>query len=195
MARITNGTRSFYKMLVRDEADESQCYYCGQPGGCEDFTPAPGATDFGRSTFTGEWTRTNTCLRCWKKIYTANIANAGGKFGVQKGCMSVLQKEALLGAPGVVRSIEQSVTKYHIGFDPKIVAPAGLLQSGSEAFMYGTTMLHREEVMLLQGALALRMIGAPDYLVEGSFSQAMNSDNAVMDHIDLYRTMLGLPEL
>lgn len=195
MPKLTKESRAKYRMLVRDGASDLECYYCGEAGGMEDLTPSPSAPPMWADAFPDEWTRTNTCNKCWRKIYTANVANAGARFNAQKGCMTVAQKAALIGGRNAKQSIDDSINRFTIGFDPKIVAPVGLLQSGPDTFMYGATTLQREEVMLLQGALALRMIGAPQNLVEQSFALSMSSDDAVMEHIDLYRIMLELPEL
>jgi hypothetical protein len=123
------------------------------------------------------------------------VANAGSKFNVKKGCMSVQQKEALLGSHHANKSIQETINRFSMGFDPKMIVPIGTVQSNPNTFVYDTRSIHRDEFKVLQGAMALRMIGAPQYLVEEAFALAMGSDDANPEHLHLYRSMLNLPEL
>ena len=192
MSRVSHAKQQLYSAVIRSGQDESSCYFCGNPSSMQDYTPSASASDRDKELFLDPWTRTHTCNKCWRRIYTVNMAEAGARFNVHRGCMTLKQKEALLGGDEATKSVAGSVSRYSMAFDPPIIAPLGLNQLEENQFIWGSKTVYREELMTLQGGFALQMVGSSATAVEWFLISVMMSDDLNGDNIDLYREMLGL---
>ena len=193
MSRISAATRNLYTPKIREGGNEDQCYFCGEGASMEDFTPAPSASKIDLDRFHDPYIRVKACNRCWRRIYTVNIAEFGRRFNVPRGCMTIQQKEILLGSDNVKKAIEEAASKYAFAFDPPFVAPMGLMEMGDNKFLWNTTTVYRDELESLQGPLSLQMIGANKRYVEISLLQGITSGDLSGDRIDIYRNIVGLP--
>ena len=193
MSRISRQTRAKYPLKVRDGCTEEQCYFCNEEAVSEDFTPAVTASPLDVEHMLEPFVRVKTCNRCWKRIYTVNVAERGHRFNVKRGCMTLRQKEALFGHEDATKAVAESLNRYSISFDPPMIAPLGLNELEDNRFVWNTKTVYREELMTLQGGFALQMVKAPINTVEYFLLSVLMSDDLNGDNLDLYREMLGLP--
>lgn len=192
MPRISDAARKAYKLLIREGSTEEQCYYCGELAGMEDFTPATTVSEADRARFTEEMTRCKTCHKCWKRIYTVNIAERGVKFNTGRGMMTVRQKEAICGSSTTSTSIEDLATKIGFGFEPKMLAPIGMMQMDANRFIWREQIFYIDEVLALQGALALKMVGGNDDHVWALILDSLSTGNTDGSKLGLYVDMVGI---
>lgn len=182
MSRISNVEKAKYTRI----GNQDDCHYCGLPAGLDDLTPSSNASEYGKALFTDQWTISRVCRKCWGKIYTANIAGGGLKYGVHAGCMTVNQKKTLIGG----EPITSGLFIYSSAFG--MIAPKDMMQISETQFVYNTKVFSDIEMIGLQGALAVKSMNLAIHIVEAAFSGAMASGLLEIEREAEYRSMLRL---
>lgn len=190
MARITNAERFAKYAPLGSVEQDAPCYYCSEPSSMEDLTPHPKASEAFKSTFPEDWTRARVCRKCWSRIYNANIADCGRKFGVQRGCMTVAHKKQLLSVAEEKR-IEIVDSQFTINADKTMILPVVMVKLEDGPYLYHGQTVYLEEIEALQGAFLLRLHGFSEHLVWKAFEGAMAA-HLDPSREDLFKTILGL---
>lgn len=172
--------------------EEGRCFYCPNPGTMWDFTPSRDASDVVKGAFPDPFVRTRCCQKCWKRIYTVNMVEAGQRYSVMRGGMTLDHKRHLLSHGQVAKAVQANVS-YRFGYD-KMVVPSDILQI-DDKFQWREHTLYEAEVVSLQGPLALRWIGARPSLIELALLSSMNSGELEESRIHVYRSMLDMDAL
>lgn len=188
MARLSNADKEKYKAL----GGEDTCFFCARPAVMWDFTPSPKANPMFADMFEGEKVRVKCCDSCWRKIYTANIAKGGINYGVQRGMMTLEHKKHLLSPKGTVPDLVVEKPPYVIAQDPVMILPTDMLIMDDTKFLWHDKMIYRDEMICLQGAMALRMMGLPHSLMELNLLTGLSSGELDEARIPIYREVLGL---
>ena len=175
MARLSQSVKAQYTMLGEVPND---CYYCKAPSKLTDTTPNHRASEEDKAAFPDQWSITYVCSTCWNRINNANWTNEGRHFGVAKGCMTLAQKRALCGAKDVREAYVGA--KFRLGFNGRLVIPTGIMQDGSrqDLFYLEDQAWELEELLKIQGPMALRAIGAPTGIVAECFWDIERSDHS-----------------
>lgn len=185
MARVSNAVKAKYDLL---NEDPNVCYYCcSSEAIMDDLSPHPSATEFDKSAFPEKWTRARVCRPCWSRIYFMNIVNGGGP-GIRKGAMTVEQKRELIQK----NSRPTQKGAFVIGFGNTLIVPPGMLQIDEHRYGLGSETFYREEILELQGAMAIKTLGLPDSSVEVAIASGMASGNLDIERMDVYRKLLEL---
>lgn len=189
MSRIPNAVKERY---TRKDKIDGPCFFCGGHGAMDELTPSPKASIADLEGFRDEYTIVKSCRKCWGKIYTANIAYGGGQFNVPMGCMSLDQKVELIGVK-VFRKVN-TWAKFMIGFEKQFVVPSDTVRSGDLFIAQGHQLLE-EEMVQLQGAFALKLLGLPDALVEVSLHNLLRNFLLDPEKEPIYRKLLDMESL
>ncbi len=189
MSRIPNAVKDRY---VRKDPDDNRCFFCGGHGAMDELTPSPKASTTDLESFTEDYTLVRSCRKCWSRIYTANIAYGGAQFGVPPGCMTLDQKTELIGVKAFRRIGTEA--KFMIGFEKQFVVPVNTVRAGSIFITQGHQLLE-EEMVQLQGAFALKLLGLPEALVELSLHNLLRNFLLDPEKEPIYRKLLDMESL
>jgi hypothetical protein len=190
MGRISKVELQEYVQL----GDDANCYFCDKPAVMWDLTPNQAASPMLLASYEGAKVRVKCCDFCWRKIYTANVAKGGVGYGVPRGMMTLDQKQHLLGTKAAAESVAQVRHPYTISKDPKMVMPQNMLVMDDAKFLWNQHILYTDELMYLQGAMSIRMLGLPNSLVERALLSGLNAGELEETRISIYREMLELTE-
>lgn len=187
MGRISSKMKESYEPLGPQNKG-APCYYCGSPASMDDLTPSPKASKANMDSFSEKWTIAKVCSRCWKRIYTANIANHGAKYLAAQGCMTVDQKRNLINPTGPESEMRNRFTIV----DDSLVLPADMFRVEDGPYVMGSVSFYEEEIKALQGALCLRLHRMSDELVSIAFHGAMASGHLDVEREEAYKSLLEL---
>lgn len=187
MSRISQAEKAKYTRL---DPDSEVCFYCGASASMDDLSPSSGASEAHKTWFKDTWTIVRVCRGCWGRIYTANIADGGSKFSVSKGCMTIDQKRALVG--GNRMAVSELSANFVYSEPYKLVVASGTLKMDDKTFIWNTATFYIEEMIALQGCMAVQLVGLPVDVVEATFVGAMASGYLEIEREAEYRSMLRL---
>lgn len=185
MTKVSNQEKAKYTRL---NPESEKCYYCGNDGVMDDMTPSPKASEPDKALFLDPWTIARVCRSCWGKIYTANIAAAGAKFFVPKGCMTVQHKQSLFGIA------DREESEYVVNRSCGLITHIKMLKAEGGSFMLNGQTFSIEELKALQGPLLALYVKLPMDVVQIAFQGAMASGFLDMDREAEYKSMLKLSE-
>jgi hypothetical protein len=188
MGRISKTEKLEYLIV----GDEEQCYFCGGPPVMWDLTPNNNAAQYLLDNYEGQKVRVKCCDNCWRRIYTANVAKGGVQYGVQRGMMTLEQKRNLLSTKVAADALTAQSKALTICSDPKMVMPSSMLIMDDGKYLWDDTVVYLDEMMYLQGAMSIRMVGLPETIIEAAVLSGLNSGELDPTRIPIYRKMLGL---
>lgn len=152
MGRMSIAVKSRYARIVPEgvppEDASRVCYYCKEPATMDDTTPSHKASAAALSAFSGEWTITKVCSKCWSRINSANIIRGGRDYGVPSGCMTIEHKRHATG-----HAVEGETSVKYFRTKDGYFLPNGALIAESKAnsdVFYGAKKFFFEEVVALQ---------------------------------------------
>lgn len=184
-------------VLDRYEISNSDgCAYCGaSKSSMWDLTPHHNASDEDKAAFPHTRTRAHICETCWGKVHRANWIERGERFGVARGCMTVDQKKALCTGGSISQAMIRG-DRFVVGYGGQLIVPNGLLRDTDDEtlfFLQGQKWT-REELDLLQGPMALRLLGMPTPTVAVTFYTILSNDlEGALHDVPKYLDLLELP--
>lgn len=187
MSRISNTEKAKYTRL---DPESEVCFYCGTLASMDDLSPSSGASVASKQLFRDQWTIVRVCRGCWGRIYTVNIAEGGVKFSVAKGCMTTVQKRALIS--GNKASFDSLSANFVYSPVYGLIVASDTLKMDDKRFVWGTATFYIEEMIALQGSMAVQLVGLPVNIVEATFAGAMASGFLEIEREAEYRSMLRL---
>lgn len=190
MGRLAKNVLDQYR-IVNSEG----CGYCGaEKSYMWDLTPHQRASDDDKRSFPHDWTRVHICESCWNKVHRFNWVERAEKYGVARGCMTLEQKKALCTGASSVTAIRGA--KFLVGFSGQLIVPNGIMRDTSDdtLFFLQGQRWSMDELLELQGPMALRMAGMPTNVVGRAFFSILSGDSEGNLHdVPKYLDLLEIP--
>jgi hypothetical protein len=193
MGRISKTDQSKYELLIAEGKTFNDCYYCGDLATTADHTPVVAAmSEEQLASYTGPWTKVRCCMRCWKRLYTANIANGAVKYGTQPGMMTMDDKVQCI--TGLIRRVRTTGLANSALLD-YVEHPLGILVLKNmvaidDSFNIGAHTYTYAELLVLQPAICMAYMNRPKDQVYACLSLIMSTLDD--ERLPVYKEILGL---
>jgi len=190
MPRISNSEKLKYQPL-NEVGKDTPCFYCESPSAMMDLSPNPNAAEIDKNLYPDPWTRAMVCRKCWMAIYAANIIQGGQKFGVNRGCMTVAHKQALIGGirPGQSQIVSND---FMINFDRTRALPSSIMRLEDGQYVMDGRAFTADEIMALQGPILSQMMRLPKEVTMKAFAGAMATGDLEPGREMDYLKLLGI---
>lgn len=170
------------------------CEFCGGEAKMWELTPHPRASAEHVAAFQGEKCKVRVCEPCWAKVHRVNWIERGERYGVERGCLTLTQKRHLCTGQGSIGSVVKD-SRFVMGFSDMMIVPNGTMRDTADPtiFFQGSTKWTVDEIMALQGPMALRMVGAPTEAVAKCFWMLVNDPSGDLFDLEKYVAILEIP--
>lgn len=192
MGRMSIAVKSRYARIVPEgvppEDASRVCYYCKEPAILDDTTPSHKASADALLTFSGEWTITKVCSKCWGRINSANIVRGGREYGVPPGCMTIEHKRHATGhaAEG------DTPVKYFRTKDGYFFPNEALIAKDNSDVFYKGKKFFFEEVVALQPIFCAISMGIMEPARAALGVLAAAHEDLNIERYDDYIELLGV---
>lgn len=173
MARISQTILNLYKL----QGPYESCYFCGSPPTGFDTTPHHSAIKQAPDSM--ELVKVRVCTSCSQRIWYANVCldNSSKREGAGKGLMTLEAKERLCSTKKWSRLRDENAS-FTIGEEGRMIVPKGYLRHEDGRIFVGPDEWTHEELMALQGPMALRALNLPNEVVQECFIAMIVADEA-----------------
>lgn len=175
MARVSQEVLNRYRFV----GEYDKCYYCGSPPTAFETTPHHSVIsdpEYAEAIETMEWVKVRVCTSCNQRIWYANVAltHSAKREGARKGLMSLEAKERLCQGRKWLRMKDESAFK--LSGDGRQIIPAGYFRHDDGRIFIGPDEWTEEELMAIQGPMAMKMVGLPAERIADCFYALVVAD-------------------